>query len=162
MKILLQITSLDEVQRVTLQGLSEYTIGRAKANLTLIDTKTSKRHAVLYVQDGALAIRDNGSTNGTMVNNRLVRDSLLKVGDSIKVGNTVLSLLHFEPEAEADNASQEEKTASNMVVLHTFQEQFRAMSMNRLRGFVDMVEEPIKKQSKRLLTLIGEKIKPKR
>ena len=54
------------------------------------DLGVSRRHAELYVQEGALRIRDLRSTHGTQVNGRRVTDQRLSPGDIIQVGNTVL------------------------------------------------------------------------
>ncbi|MFC2036665.1 FHA domain-containing protein [Chloroflexota bacterium] len=80
------------------------TIGREVDNaIILADPEVSAYHATIYWQAGinAYAIEDTGSTNGTFVNERLVEGSqILRHGDVIRVGNTVMDL-KFESAAAA-------------------------------------------------------------
>jgi pSer/pThr/pTyr-binding forkhead associated (FHA) protein len=48
------------------------TIGRAECEVELNDPDVSRRHALIRVVDGGLAVEDLGSTNGTFVNERRV------------------------------------------------------------------------------------------
>lgn len=62
-------------------------VGRATDNDLLIDDRrVSRRHAELVQANGQWVIRDLGSTNGTAVNGRLVRESGLHDGDRISLG----------------------------------------------------------------------------
>jgi pSer/pThr/pTyr-binding forkhead associated (FHA) protein len=70
----------------------ELILGREAAGPGLLqgDTQASRRHARIYRAQGALAIADLGSTNGTYVNNqRLTEARWLQPGDQIQVGTTV-------------------------------------------------------------------------
>jgi diguanylate cyclase (GGDEF)-like protein len=62
-------------------------------DLVLEDADVSRRHAALEFQDGMYRIRDLGSTNGTVVNQRRVKEHLLASGDIIRVGKVVLKFL---------------------------------------------------------------------
>src|SRR5207248_2025194 len=51
----------------------------------------SKEHCVIEVQGSAMVIRDLGSSNGTLVGQvRLTAPQVLRHGDEIRLGNTVL------------------------------------------------------------------------
>lgn len=69
------------------------TIGRAKADLVLVDTKVSRRHGELEVSAEGVIYRDTGSTNGSLLNGRAVTSALLKPGDVLKLGETSLKVL---------------------------------------------------------------------
>lgn len=78
-----------------LDGLN--TIGRRQDENTIAitDPYASGRHADVSVQDGAILIRDVGSTNGTFVNGtKLEPDSPLEVspGDEITIGQSIFIL----------------------------------------------------------------------
>lgn len=62
-------------------------------DLVLNDEKCSRRHAV--VEDGldGLSVRDSGSANGVYVNGRKVERSLLKAGDTIRIGDVRVKVL---------------------------------------------------------------------
>jgi pSer/pThr/pTyr-binding forkhead associated (FHA) protein len=69
------------------------TIGRGPHNSIALpsDSYASTNHALVFVREGALYLRDRGSTNGTTVNeSRAEGEVLLHDGDRIMVGTTVL------------------------------------------------------------------------
>lgn len=67
-------------------------IGRKRGDLLIDDAMVSSAHAQLVPRDDGWAIQDLGSTNGTMVDGRLVRDEVLKPGAEITIGGTKLVL----------------------------------------------------------------------
>jgi len=67
------------------------TIGRGESNgLALADPGASRHHARLAARDGLLVLTDLGSTNGTRVNGRSVRELAIGEGDEIRIGDSVL------------------------------------------------------------------------
>lgn len=54
------------------------------------DAQVSRQHARLDYQAGQWLITDLNSTNGTYVNGQIVRERVLRAGDEIQLGNTVL------------------------------------------------------------------------
>ncbi len=78
--------------------LAAATIGRAAHNLVVLaDTFVSSQHALIFLKEGRRVLRDRGSTNGTLVNgHRISGDHVLRDGDQITVGTTVLR--YVEPE----------------------------------------------------------------
>ena len=70
-------------------------LGREAAGPGLLqgDTQASRQHARIYRAQGALAIEDLGSTNGTFVNaKKLASPVALHLGDRLQVGRTVLEV----------------------------------------------------------------------
>ena len=69
-------------------------IGRESHNTIVIpDGFVSGEHAVLSWQDSKWWLEDLGSTNGTMLNNRLIRQrSEVKPGDLIQIGTVKLKM----------------------------------------------------------------------
>ena len=72
-----------------------YTIGRDETNnICLEDDRISRLHCEIYCRaDGTCLIRDLGSTNGTIVNGRLIKEKDLTKADKIKVGHIILSFI---------------------------------------------------------------------
>lgn len=70
------------------------TIGRAAGcEVTLDDTYASQLHARLQQTPDGLVVEDLGSTNGTYHNRqRLTAPALVRAGDLIQVGGTILEL----------------------------------------------------------------------
>ena len=72
---------------------SDVTFGRAgDVDVPLEgDPYASAHHALVFHRDGALYVRDLGSTNGTHVDgNALVAEHRLRTGDELRVGETEL------------------------------------------------------------------------
>ena len=69
-------------------------IGRsANCQVTLDDTYVSQLHARVFARDGQYLVEDLGSTNGTYLNRARVTGSMvMKRGDRLQVGNTVMEL----------------------------------------------------------------------
>src|SRR2546423_1593687 len=69
------------------------TMGREGCDVNLMDPEVSRRHAAIRDEGGSLAIEDLGSTNGTFVNGqRITVVTVLRDGDSVRLGNTVWSI----------------------------------------------------------------------
>ena len=71
----------------------ELTIGRAPGCQVSLpdDTFASTVHARVYGRDGTIYVEDLGSTNGTYLNGmRLGAHAVLRPGDQLQVGNTVM------------------------------------------------------------------------
>jgi pSer/pThr/pTyr-binding forkhead associated (FHA) protein len=75
---------------------AETLIGRnPTTDITLLDEGISREHAlVVYDEDaGSFSIEDLQSTNGTKVNGKRVRSSVLADGDEIQIGHTLFQFL---------------------------------------------------------------------
>lgn len=84
------LKGLDEGRRFELTA-SVNAIGRDQGCFVrLQDTEISRRHAEIYKSPEGFRFRDLGSANGCFVNCNSVQDVLLKPGDQIQVGQTVL------------------------------------------------------------------------
>jgi signal transduction histidine kinase len=66
-------------------------VGRDGSNqIRLHDTEVSRRHAEFRERNGEFHLYDVGSANGTFVNNQPVKETILRSGDHIQVGQTIL------------------------------------------------------------------------
>lgn len=62
-------------------------LGRLADNdIVLDDRRVSRHHAEVREQGGRWVVRDTGSTNGTAVNGKVIREVILKPGDTISLG----------------------------------------------------------------------------
>lgn len=68
-------------------------VGRgAEADIRLVDTGVSRRHAELHRDpNGTVVLLDAGSTNGTLLNGRKVHREQLSDGDQVQVGTTTMT-----------------------------------------------------------------------
>lgn len=79
-------------------------IGRhADADLQLFSDRASARHAELFEREGSVWVRDLGSTNGTRLNyKRLREEAKLAEGDTLHFGDLEFRLSVFHPTASLD------------------------------------------------------------
>ena len=59
-------------------------------NIQVLDQGVSRRHAEIFRIGEMFFIRDLESRNGTFVNDEPVSEAVLRIGDQIRIGNTVL------------------------------------------------------------------------
>jgi transcriptional regulator with AAA-type ATPase domain/pSer/pThr/pTyr-binding forkhead associated (FHA) protein len=86
-------------QKVFNLGQEKLSIGRSNYNaLVLDDEKVSRSHAEIHFEDGYYVVEDLNSTNGVQVNDQLIHKMLLKSGDRITLGDSVLLFTQKEPE----------------------------------------------------------------
>ena len=81
-------------RRVTL-GTAPFEIGRSSKNDLFLDQESvSRSHArVAYDGSGGYSICDLGSTNGTFVNDVVVKERTLSDGDQIQIGRSILKFM---------------------------------------------------------------------
>ena len=69
------------------------TLGRSpECELVFADDTVSRRHALLELHEGRWFLKDLGSSNGTLVNGREIRDAEVQVGDRICLGGAEFTL----------------------------------------------------------------------
>src|ERR1700694_2162851 len=83
----------NELRRVTIEH-SPFRIGRGETSDLQIDSvQVSREHAQIYQRGNIWAIRDLGSTNGTQVNGKPVRESFLSDGDILTIAETEVTFV---------------------------------------------------------------------
>lgn len=83
----------NELRRVTIEH-SPFRIGRCETSDLQIDSvQVSREHAQIYQRGNIWAIRDLGSTNGTRVNGKPVRESFLSDGDILTIAETEVTFV---------------------------------------------------------------------
>jgi pSer/pThr/pTyr-binding forkhead associated (FHA) protein len=77
----------------------EIVIGRSSdLDMVLVEEMVSRRHARILLEDSVISIEDLGSTNGTFVNGEKIQRGVLKEGDRILIGTSILKVV---PASEA-------------------------------------------------------------
>ncbi len=73
---------------------SECIIGRGEdSDIVINDPETSRKHCAIDIYENKFVIRDLESTNGTYINDTRIKEDLLKEGDRIRIGNTLLTFV---------------------------------------------------------------------
>lgn len=98
---------------------SPMVVGRTReCNLILEDPAVSRRHFEVVPKENGLYLKDLGSTNGTYVNGHKLSEGLLRAGDCIQVGRTILK---FEVEENGVPSKFEtDRDFEKSVVEHSF------------------------------------------
>lgn len=82
-----------------------FVIGRvAGCDLVIDDTKASRKHARLIVDAGVVEVEDLDSSNGTLLNEKPVTRRVLRDGDRVQIGKTVLVYREGQPPGAAPTA----------------------------------------------------------
>ena len=91
MASLFVIRGRDQGKHFTLADNTRHTIGRDASNdIQLLDSEVSRQHAQVFCEDTAFEVMDLGSSNGTTVNGVPATRTVLKSGDRIQIGATLL------------------------------------------------------------------------
>ena len=103
------VSGVREGLNVPLPVREPLTIGRRTGDLILDDPLISSKHCQISLRNGEYVLLDLGSTNGTMVDGRLVREVVLKAGHEITLGSThtiriPAPAFTADPEAALDEA----------------------------------------------------------
>ena len=108
-------------------------IGRGKNNLIqLLNEKISRNHCVLKQDDGAFVLEDLGSTNGTFVNGRSIKESVVSPSDRIRVGDIIFYFLPDGYKSSAATGAGKAKVSSGI-----FQK------MRKGKGFETLLAETV-------------------
>jgi hypothetical protein len=82
------------------------TIGRSReSDIFLEDLAVARYHATLTRDWRGYVIRDEGSANGTYVNNQRITEQLLVAGDEIQVGQSVLAFVQHGQAPNVDDGN---------------------------------------------------------
>ena len=95
-----------------LKAEKQIVIGRSsELDMVLVEDMVSRKHARISVNGaGHISIEDLGSTNGTFVNGEKVKQAMLKEGDRILIGTSILKLIQQGAGAgEVDDAMAKRK-----------------------------------------------------
>lgn len=114
----LEIASQGQTQVVAFRA-PQMTIGRQEDNdIVITDNKASRRHCVLEQKNGNIQLRDLDSHNGTWVGENRILETVLRVGDMLRIGDTFIRLLpdegavvEVDAEAVVEVEQEEEETA---------------------------------------------------
>jgi pSer/pThr/pTyr-binding forkhead associated (FHA) protein len=93
-QVILNITSGRLIREQPLAEGESFTIGRTDASSIAIgeDNGLSRRHATFHLKGGQAFVRDEGSTNGTFLNETRIGNAAaaLKDGDALRIGNSTV------------------------------------------------------------------------
>ena len=112
-------------------------VGRgAESQIVLEGDSVSRRHAHLERRAGAWYVVDDGSTNGTYVNEeQIAREQLLNNGDRIKVGPSILKFLSgADAEAKYHEEIYRMTIVDGLTQIHNKRALFEALEKELMRA----------------------------
>lgn len=84
----------EELGRQFAIGSGDITVGRSSACAVCIDhASVSRSHAMIISDAQGIRVKDCGSTNGTFVNDKRIKESPVAQGDLLRFGSVVLKYL---------------------------------------------------------------------
>jgi len=91
-------------------GTQDMTIGRGVDNgVILADIAVSRKHTIICLEGNQYVMRDLGSGNGSLLNGRRVESHVLRDGDQLELGNTLMRFIN--PVSSSAMALAQEETA---------------------------------------------------
>src|SRR5438105_15087183 len=105
---MLRVTTPNEKPYALRLGPRRITLGRAPGcDVVLPDRLCSLRHAEIFVANGRIRVRDLGSSNGLYLNGVRRMEGVLRPGDNVRLGNSVLQFAFEEQAGEEDLVDDE-------------------------------------------------------
>jgi len=134
---------------VPLPAREPLVMGRKEGDLLLDDPLVSGRHCQVVARNGEFVLQDLGSTNGTMVDGRLVREVVLKPGNEIALGSTRLILFTGANEASSeveDVGAGRESAANQLEIAWLLDEELVELAGNgeRTRSTADVIGQDLR------------------
>ena len=89
----LEVVAPDGTRRRVSLTRQRVTFGRSKADVVIVDNRVSRLHGEIQWSPEGFTYRDTGSTNGSLLNGRSVTSAILKPGDVLRLGETMLTFI---------------------------------------------------------------------
>jgi pSer/pThr/pTyr-binding forkhead associated (FHA) protein len=120
-------------------------IGRKQGDLILDDPLVSGVHARILPRDGSFVLQDLGSTNGTLVDGRLIRELVLKPGVEIAIGGTRMILFAGPDEASGEPSQRQKGAASQIEIAWLLDEELVDLPEgDRTRSPADLIGQDLR------------------
>jgi hypothetical protein len=95
---------------------SRLTIGRGEENhIRLTHSTVSRRHTLVYFENGEAIVRDMESRNGTFLNGERVNKAILSDGDVIWVGDVALRFVQTADQNEVNIGAETQEFTQSIV-----------------------------------------------
>jgi pSer/pThr/pTyr-binding forkhead associated (FHA) protein len=121
-------------------------IGRKRGDLLLEDPLVSGRHCQIAAREGKYVLKDLGSTNGTLVDGRLVHEVTLRPGAEVSVGGSKMLLYVGEEVVEEQESNPNRPTASQLDIAWLLDEELVELrgSGERTRTQADVIGQDLR------------------
>jgi pSer/pThr/pTyr-binding forkhead associated (FHA) protein len=154
MAILTVVAGDERGRQVVLPKSGTIIIGRANADVVFNDGRLSRKHcSIAKTQDGYV-LRDLNSTNGVFVNGQRVQEVLLRYGDKLRLGYTVLEFQDEDELAPLEPPEEKEETEAVAPAHNTLRRKPPGKSRIMAAKFAAMGKEPLT-ESRRLISAKG-------
>lgn len=97
----------DRGERVVLGADRPVTFGSAPScDLVLSDRTVSRRHCTATLEDGQVVVRDQDSTNGSLIHGSRFREIAIAPGAEVQIGKTLIKFLPCEEAVEPEESTE--------------------------------------------------------
>jgi len=120
----------------------EVIIGRShEIDIILLEDMVSRRHAKIYKEGDNFVIEDLNSTNGTFVNGERIKKRVLKEGDRILIGTSMMKLVVIKKERSIAPTIEEQITEVRRDTAISKEITATESSSQRVRGMVGSLSD---------------------
>lgn len=121
----------------------EIVIGRSSGlEMVLVEEMVSRKHAKITATQNELVIEDMGSTNGTFVNGEKVKRAVLREGDRVLIGTSILKVVASANTTTQSQAQQSLESLAAKKASENKKEAERGGGQARMTGTVDEIPLP--------------------
>lgn len=129
---------------VPLDEAQPLVVGRKRGDLLLDDPLVSGSHCRIRYKDGYWSVQDLGSTNGTMVDGRLVREQTLRPGAELTIGSSRMILYVGEDLPDESTNSGQRQTISQLDIAWLLDEELVEIRSERTRNPADVIGQDLR------------------
>ena len=135
------ISGVRQGLNVPLHATRPVLVGRRSGDLILDDPMVSGRHCSFVFENGAFVLKDLGSTNGTLVNGKRVKEAVLSAGAEITIGQSRMILFHG---AEAASPQEPRRQAPQLEIAWLLDEELVEVQSKRNGAPPDVIGQDLR------------------
>lgn len=131
---------------IPLHAAKPLVVGRKRGDLILDDPLVSASHCRIVHKDGGFVLQDLGSTNGTMVDGRMVREQVLRPGAEIAIGSSRMILFVGAEEDLAETSDAQRAAAPHLEIAWLLDEELVELRgpAERSRSSADVIGQDLR------------------
>jgi len=140
------LTGPSQGLNVPLSTTEQLLIGRKRGDLVVNDPLISSSHARIFLRDDAWHIQDLGSTNGTMVDGKLIKESAIRPGAELTIGNTKMALFVGLSALKEEANANVRTTSARLEIAWLLDEECISAkkSSDRTQGGTDVIDKDLR------------------
>ena len=121
-------------------------IGRKRGDLVINDPLISGSHSRIFLREDVWYIQDLGSTNGTMVDGKMIKESAIRPGAEITIGNTKMALFVGLSALKEEASTNVRTTSARLEIAWLLDEECISVqkASDRTHGGTDVIDKDLR------------------